>query len=348
MWSVRKWWKALPANKRQLFKESLWRNRWKVWLGVTGVGLAFIIFWFTNLEEAPITGRIRLLMFRKEHYDLLTTLEYESLIEEFQDKMLPKEDERYQLVQKTLRHLIARNSDLPEVAKIEWTVHVVDKPVINAMVLPNGQVFVFTGMLDATGNDDQLTFILGHELAHAILDHMVEKASVSHFLDFLFLISLAMIWAVCPMDSLAVVGQWIQNRLREFMFERPFSRTLEAEADKVGLQLAAKACADVRGSSVFWKQMDLVNTIEGNPSLPEWISTHPSNERRAEHLERLIPKICLPFDTKVEDFCSLHPSVSGNRLDELLVDWLSGLLYTFPPFNFTPKVLRKMEVEGQQ
>ncbi|XP_075037856.1 metalloendopeptidase OMA1, mitochondrial isoform X2 [Mixophyes fleayi] len=251
--SVRKWWKALPANKRQLFKENVKRNKWKLCLSAAGLGFIFILFYFTNLEESPITGRSRLLVFRKEHYDLLTTMEYESLIEEFKDTMLPKEDARYQLVEKIVDTLIACNRDLPEVSKIEWTIHIVDKPLINAFVLPNGQVFVFTGMLDAVADNHQLAFILGHELAHAILEHTAEKASVSHFLDFLFLISLTMIWAICPMDSLAIVGQWIQSKLREFMFERPYSRTLEAEADKVGLELAAKAlklrescnCADL-------------------------------------------------------------------------------------------------------
>ncbi|XP_075688814.1 metalloendopeptidase OMA1, mitochondrial isoform X2 [Rhinoderma darwinii] len=239
--SLRRWWKSLPANKRQLFKESVRQNKWRLSLGAGALGFVIILFYFTNLDETPITGRSRLLVFRKEHYNLLTSLEYESLIEEYKDVLLPAEDGRYQLVQRIVDHLIACNRDLPEVSKIQWAVHVVDKPEVNAFVLPNGQVFMFTGMLNAVADINQLSFILGHELAHAILEHTAEKASVSHFLDFLFLISLTMIWAICPMDSLAIVGQWVQSKLREFLFERPYSRTLEAEADKVGLELAAKA-----------------------------------------------------------------------------------------------------------
>ncbi|XP_056388927.1 metalloendopeptidase OMA1, mitochondrial isoform X2 [Hyla sarda] len=240
--SVRRWWKSLPANKRQLFKESVRRNKWRLSLGAGALGFVFILFYFTNLEETPITGRSRLLVFRKEDYNLLTNVEYESLTEEYKEVLLPAEDARYQLVQKLVDRLITCNHDLPEVSRMKWTVHIVDQPdVINAFVLPNGQVFVFTGMLNAVADVDQLIIILGHELAHAILEHTAEKASVSHFLDFLLLISLVMIWAVCPMDSLAILGQWIQSRLREFLFERPYSRTLEAEADKVGLELAAKS-----------------------------------------------------------------------------------------------------------
>ncbi|KAM4722949.1 metalloendopeptidase OMA1, mitochondrial [Rhinophrynus dorsalis] len=288
--SVRKWWRALPANKQELFKENVKRNKWKLVLSVGALGIIFILFYSTHLEESPITGRSRLLLFRKEHYDLLTKVEYESLIEEFKDIMLPEKDPRYQLVQRIVDHLIACNGDLPGTSEIEWVVHVVDRPDINAFVLPNGQVFVFTGMLEAVADTHQLSFILGHEMAHALLEHTAEMASVSHFLDFLFLISLAMIWALCPLDSLAIFSQWIQSKLKEFMFDRPYSRTLEAEADRVGLQLAAKACVDVRASSVFWKQMEISETVGGLPRIPEWLSTHPSHENRAEHLDRLIPE----------------------------------------------------------
>ncbi|OCT82625.1 hypothetical protein XELAEV_18025154mg [Xenopus laevis] len=288
--SVRKWWRALPANKQELFKEKVKKNKWRLLLSVGTVGIIFFLFYFTHLEENPVTGRNRLLFFKNEHYELLTNMEFENLIEEFKDIMLPKEDLRYQLVQMIVDHLISCNGDLPGVSKIEWAVHVVQKSDINAFVLPNGQIFVFTGMLEAVADVHQLSFILGHELAHAILDHTAEMHSLTHFLDFLLLISLAMIWAVCPLDSLAVFGQWIQSTLKDFVFNRPFSRSLEAEADKVGLQLAAKACVDVRASSVFWKQMEIFESSGGQARIPEWLSTHPSHQNRADHLDRLIPE----------------------------------------------------------
>lgn len=123
-----------------------------------------------------------------------------------------------------------------------------------------------------------------------------------HLLDFLGLIFLTMIWAVCPRDSLAILGQWLQSKLQEYLFSRPYSRTLEAEADKVGLQLAAKACVDVRASSVFWQQMELADSLSGNPKLPEWLSTHPSHGNRVEHLERLIPEAL-----KIREVCNCPP-----------------------------------------
>ncbi|XP_025961515.2 metalloendopeptidase OMA1, mitochondrial [Dromaius novaehollandiae] len=303
--SIRNWWKALPPNKRELFKESARKNKWKILLSVSSLGVLFIVFYFTHLEETPITGRARLVVFGKEHFRELSQMEYDMWMAEFENKMLPETDARYQVVERVVGHLSESNKDIPQVSEQKWVIHVVEEPGVNAFVLPNGQVFVFTGLLNAVSDIHQLSFILGHEIAHAVLEHAAEKASLVHFLDFLSLIFLTMIWAICPRDSLAVVGQWIQSKLQEFIFDRPYSRTLEAEADKVGLQFAAKACVDVRASSVFWQQMELAETIQGQPKIPEWLSTHPSHENRAEHLDRLIPEAL-----KIRESCNC-PSLSG-------------------------------------
>ncbi|NP_001406061.1 metalloendopeptidase OMA1, mitochondrial isoform l [Mus musculus] len=212
-------------------------------------------------------------------------------MEEFKNDLLPERDPRYLTVKEMVYHLTQCNRDVPGISETNWVVHVVDSPAVNAFVLPNGQVFIFTGLLNSVTDVHQLSFLLGHEIAHAVLGHAAEKASLVHLLDFLGMIFLTMIWAICPRDSLAVLGQWIQSKLQEYMFDRPYSRTLEAEADKVGLQLAAKACADVRASSVFWQQMEFSESLHGYPKLPEWLSTHPSHGNRAEYLDRLIPQV---------------------------------------------------------
>nr|XP_024652802.1 metalloendopeptidase OMA1, mitochondrial isoform X2 [Macaca nemestrina] len=241
---IRKWWQALPPNKKELFKQSIRKNKWKLFLGLSSFGLLFVVFYFTHLEVSPVTGRSKLLLLGKEQFRLLSELEYEA----------------------------------------------------------NGQMFVFSGLLKSVTDIDQLTFLLGHEIAHAVLGHAAEKAGMVHFLDFLGMIFLTMIWAICPRDSLALLGQWIQSKLQEYMFNRPYSRKLEAEADKIGLLLAAKACADIRASSVFWQQMEFVDSLHGLPKMPEWLSTHPSHGNRVEHLDRLIPQAL-----KIREMCNCPP-----------------------------------------
>ncbi|XP_044920534.1 metalloendopeptidase OMA1, mitochondrial isoform X2 [Mustela putorius furo] len=237
---IRKWWQALPPNKKELFKESLRKNKWKLLLCFSSFGLLFVAFYFTHLEVSPVTGRRKLLLLGKEHFRLLSELEYEAWMDEFKNDMLTEKDARYLKVKEVVNHLIECNKDIPGISEINWIIHVVDSPDVNAFVLPNGQVFIFTGLLNSVTDIHQLSFLLGHEIAHAVLGHAAEKASLVHLLDFLGLIFLTMIWAICPRDSLALLGQWIQSKLQEYMFDRPYSRTLEAEADKIGLQLAAK------------------------------------------------------------------------------------------------------------
>ncbi|XP_066228279.1 metalloendopeptidase OMA1, mitochondrial [Saccopteryx leptura] len=299
---IRKWWRALPPNKKELFKESVRNNKWKFFLGLSSFGLLFVVFYFTHLEVSPITGRTKLLLLGKEHFSLLSELEYEACMEQFKNDMLTKTDAQYLAVKEVFYHLTECNKDIPGISEINWIVHVVDSPDINAFVLPNGHVFVFTGLLNSVSDIHQLSFLLGHEIAHAVLEHAAEKASVVHLVDFLGLIFLTMIWAICPRDSLAILGQWLQTKLQEYLFSRPYSRTLEAEADKVGLQLAAKACVDVRASSVFWQQMELADILSGHPKVPEWLSTHPSHGNRVEHLDRLIPEAL-----EIREICNCPP-----------------------------------------
>lgn len=77
--SIRKWWQALPPNKKALFKESIKKNKWNLFLGLSGFGLLFVVFYFTHLEVSPVTGRSKLLLLGKEHFRLLSELEYEAV-----------------------------------------------------------------------------------------------------------------------------------------------------------------------------------------------------------------------------------------------------------------------------
>lgn len=76
---IRKWWQALPPNKKELFKDSVKKNKWRLLLGLSAFGLLFVVFYFTHLEVSPVTGRSKLLLVGKEHFRLLSDLEYEAV-----------------------------------------------------------------------------------------------------------------------------------------------------------------------------------------------------------------------------------------------------------------------------
>ncbi|KAM8874817.1 metalloendopeptidase OMA1, mitochondrial [Spinachia spinachia] len=288
--SIRKWWAALPADRRQLARQWVHQRRWHL-VGVVSVATVIVgLLLLTHLDESPVTGRTRLLVFSRETHMELAARTSEAYLQDFAGLLVPVNDPRHQVVERVVQHLAQRNEDVPEVSAVSWSVHVVQSPSINAFILPNGEVFIFTGMLEAVADVHQLTMVLGHEMAHAVLGHSAEQASLSHIVDLLSLVLLTAIWALCPRDSLAFLGHWAQDKLSQVMFSRPFSRKLEAEADVVGLQLAAKACADVRAGPVFWQQMEVREQLTGESSVPEWLSTHPSHKNRFAQLDRLLPQ----------------------------------------------------------
>ncbi|CAH1242982.1 OMA1 [Branchiostoma lanceolatum] len=169
----------------------------------------------------------------------------------------------------------------------------------------HGQIFVFGGMLETVTNPHQLGIILGHEMAHAILGHAAEQVSFLQLVDCLSICVVAAIWALFPSDWMALLSHWLQNKFAKLLLEMPYSRMLETEADEVGLQLAAKACFDVRESAAFWERMALQDDMEEKVDL-DWLSTHPTHEQRAQHLEQLLPQAielrkscqCLPLNTE--------------------------------------------------
>uniref|UniRef100_A0A3Q2GL65 Metalloendopeptidase OMA1, mitochondrial n=1 Tax=Cyprinodon variegatus TaxID=28743 RepID=A0A3Q2GL65_CYPVA len=222
--SVRKWWVALPDNRRQLVHEWIRRRRWHLAAGA-GVTLVIVaLLLLTHLDESPVTGRLRLLVFSRDKYMELAALTSEVVRNEQKHKSLHLED---QMVEQSVQLLAQRNKDIPEVSEVPWSVHVVEGPQINAFVLPNGKVFVFTGMLGAVADVDQLMIVLGHEMAHAILDHSAEQASLSHVVDLLALILVTAIWALCPTDSLALLGGWAKDKLIEVRYYYSLSKSFE-------------------------------------------------------------------------------------------------------------------------
>ncbi|XP_013883286.1 metalloendopeptidase OMA1, mitochondrial [Austrofundulus limnaeus] len=288
--SIRKWWAALPHDRRLLLRRWVQGHRWHLAAGGSVASLIVALLLLTHLDESPLTGRVRLLVFSRETYLELADLTSEAYMEEFAELLLPVTHPLHQMVEQAVQLLVQRNKDILEVSQVPWSVHVVESPEVNAFVLPNGEVFMFTGMLKSVADVDQLMIVLGHEMAHAILQHSAEQASLSHVVDLLSLLVVTAIWVLCPADSLAVLGGWAKDKLTELIFNHPYSRKLEAEADQVGLQLAAKACADVRAGPVFWQQMEIKDQLTGELKLPEWLSTHPSHRNRSSQMDRLVPQ----------------------------------------------------------
>jgi len=163
----------------------------------------------------------------------------------------------------------------------KWEAHVITSKGVNAWCMPGGKIAVYTGLLERLApSDDELAAVLGHEIAHALREHGRERASQA----------LAQQLALTAIGLLARVPEGtldLTQTVLDLTFNLPNSRTHELEADRIGVELAARAGYDPRAAVTLWEKMQ--RRDRGSP--PEFLSTHPSHETRIAELRALAERV---------------------------------------------------------
>ena len=163
--------------------------------------------------------------------------------------------------------------------------------VINAWCMPGGKIAVYTGILKITKNDHGLANVMGHEIAHAVAKHSIERASRSLLLN--IGTSAADIFTRGALSRTSqAAGIDITGMLRTFGIDNPFGRKQETEADYLGLIFSSLAGFDIRESVKIWERM--AEEHKGQEP-PEWMSTHPSSKTRMANLKRWIPEVIVGY-----------------------------------------------------
>jgi len=157
--------------------------------------------------------------------------------------------------------------------------------------MPGGKIAVYTGMLDITRNNNGLAAVMGHEIAHAVAKHSVERASrnvavnlVTHVTD---LITGGKISSVNRSTGIDTVGI-----LTQIGILNPFNRKQESEADYLGLIFASLSGYDIRESINVWKRMKKANK---GKTPPEFLSTHPSPDNRIKKIDEWMNEIIINY-----------------------------------------------------
>jgi predicted Zn-dependent protease len=173
----------------------------------------------------------------------------------------------------------------PETAKWEWEINVIDDPkTVNAWAMAGGKMAIYTGLIvQLNASDDEIAQVMGHEIAHAVSAHTAEKMSVAMASN----IAVAGVGIATDSKGLAMTGAALAAA---YAVQMPNSRTMESEADRIGIELAAKAGYDPRAAVTLWQKMDKLS--DSRP--PEFLSTHPSPENRTQALAALVPQM-MPY-----------------------------------------------------
>ncbi|KAL3424239.1 peptidase family M48 [Phlyctema vagabunda] len=244
---------------------------------VVGSGL---VFYVSNLETVPISGRRRFNCYSEESVEAEGLALFRKILQSAidQNALLPASDRRSRAVARVMERLITASG----LDHVDWEVHVIHSPEKNAFVIPGGKVFVYSGILPVCRNDDGLAAVLGHEIAHNLAQHQAENLS-----SFVLLTPLR--WVLYSLDA-AGITMGLGRILGEFALDlgimRPGSRKQESEADYIGLMMMAKACYDPEAAIGLWQRMEQQDDQAG----PEWLSTHPTNLNRADQIRGWLAK----------------------------------------------------------
>jgi len=165
----------------------------------------------------------------------------------------------------------------------EWEINVITSNDVNAWCMPGGKIAVYTGLIaKLKPTDDELAAVMGHEIAHALREHSREQYSQVVAQGILIDILGAAAGA-------SASAQNASQLFLELFVNRPHSRTDETEADRIGVELAARSGFDPRAAVTLWQKMGRL----GGDKPPEWLSTHPSEQSRVRDLqvysERVLP-----------------------------------------------------------
>ena len=167
----------------------------------------------------------------------------------------------------------------------KWEVNLLGSKQINAFCMPGGKIAFFSGILSTLKlNDDEVAMIMGHEVAHALLEHARERMAKSGGTELLLRGGAALL-GLGGLGDLAAQGASGLASLQ-------FGRSDESEADALGLVLAAKAGYDPRAGVTLWQKMGVAT---GGKAPPQWLSTHPAGSNRIKDIEGRLPRVLPDF-----------------------------------------------------
>ena len=286
---LRQWWLRRTPDQQAEYRKRYWERR-RIFLGSVGLFSSILLIYYAmHMERDPVVQRPRFVIFNKEDQAAVGNMILTMLLVKYKEDIIPISDPMYSKLTKILRKLANANRDVFK--KTQWTISVVNAPSLtNAMVLPSGNVFVFSGIFNVVDNDDQLTFVLAHEISHVLLLHTMEILSYTVLKELAYVLPTFLIWA-CFSRWKALSVYLGAGLLHKVLIQFPYQRQLELEADEVGLQLAAKSCIDVREVLLFWEMMKKYSDLmeESQYEVPI-LMTHPTHMYRNMRLADQMPR----------------------------------------------------------
>jgi len=239
----------------------------------------------TTTEQGTVgVQRSQLLLVSSADMDKAAAAQYQKLIQgETPKGTVNKDPKQVARVRGIANRLIPQTAVFRKDAlEWKWEVNVLTSSEVNAWCMPGGKIAVYTGLIEKLQiTDDELAAVMGHEISHALREHGRERASQQ----------LATQSAASLAGALLGVGQTgteLAGMVGQVTYLLPYSRIHETEADRMGVELAARAGYDPRAAITLWQKMAKLSSGSAPPAL---LSTHPSDEDRMKDLTEYAQKV---------------------------------------------------------
>ena len=259
------------------------------------VGCGCCGFILNSCATAPITERRQLKIIPEAKLNAQAAQIYEKVKKNeklITDSKLDEIKEIGKKMENSIGEYFYQSNLADPTAYFDWEYILIDnKKIKNAWCMPGGKIAVYSGILDVTKNTDGLAAIMGHEIAHAVAKHSVERASrgavlniSTQVIDVLSGGKLSTVNRTTGMNTVGLISQLgIMN---------PFNRKQESEADYLGMIFSSLSGYDIRATSKIWERMKKINK---GKAPPEFMSTHPSAENRIKKINEWINEVILEY-----------------------------------------------------
>ena len=238
----------------------------------------------TNKSESGVERR-QLLLLPESQVESMSLQSYQQTLKEADSKKTLNTDAAaLARVREISNRLIAQTPVFrPDAKNWKWEINVEKNPQVNAYCMPGGKIMVFTGLIDQIKpSDDELAVVIGHEISHALREHGRERMSQAYVQQFGLQALAAFVTGSVGTAAVQAAGMGSQ-----LFFALPNSRTQETEADRMGLELAARAGYNPQSAIALWTKM---SKLGGNKP-PAYLSDHPADGARISDLQKLMPKM---------------------------------------------------------
>ncbi|WP_018871757.1 M48 family metallopeptidase [Thioalkalivibrio sp. ALJ16] len=248
----------------------------------------------------PVTGRSQLMLVSENQAINASRTAYVEMLAPARDEgRINADPEMTARVQGIAEKLVAQAVRYrPETADWDWEIAVIEAPdTVNAFAMAGGKMAIYSGIIEQLElTDDELAQIIGHEIAHALSAHTAEKMSVA-LASNMAVVGYAM---TGERSQIALTGAALGAALA---VQLPHSRAMEAEADEIGMELAARAGYNPDAAASLWRKM----AAQANGRHPVFLSTHPAPESRQRDLTRMADRFRPLYDEARRGSVPTHP-----------------------------------------